>query len=274
MAHRHDIYRYGPEDKYIEHEYKCKGNFGAKGEERAEKKKATPEQIKKQNQWNRERMVLRIIRDNFEPGDLWTTLKFPKGTKITAKGLKSIWKKFIRKVRAVYKKRKTVLKYVYRMEIGERGGAHIHILIKRLIGTPGTADVLAEIWQEFGRFLNYTPVYEDGEFVELAKYITKPLKEDIAGQLNLFGEEEDCKVFMKYDRSRNMTLPEKETHVYKRRTIRKLVENGPQPKPGYYIDRDSIRYGTNQFTGMTYFYYTEIRLTREESAEWKAGGDG
>ena len=54
MAHRHDVYRYGPGEKYIEHEIKCAGRYGAKGEKRAQKKKATPEQIKKQNQWNRE----------------------------------------------------------------------------------------------------------------------------------------------------------------------------------------------------------------------------
>ena len=52
MAHRHDVYRYG---KYIEHEIKYNGRYGAKGEKRAPRKKATPEQIQKQNQYNKEK---------------------------------------------------------------------------------------------------------------------------------------------------------------------------------------------------------------------------
>ena len=43
MAHRHDVYEYGI---YREHEIKYVGKFGAKGEKRAKKKKATPEQVK------------------------------------------------------------------------------------------------------------------------------------------------------------------------------------------------------------------------------------
>lgn len=269
MAHRYDVYRYGI---YIEHEYKCAGKYGAKGEKRAPKKKATPEQIKSQNQWNREKTVLRKLRCNFEPGDLWVTLKFPKGIKMTGTKLKDIWKSFSKKLRYEYKKRKHVLKFIYRMEIGERGGAHIHMAVNRLQGSPGTAEVIAEIWKVFGKFLNYTPLYEEGSFKELASYITKPLDEEISGQLTLFGEEEDCKTFSYYNCSRNLKLPEKEHHEYKRRTIRKLVENGPIPTPGYYIDKDSIRYGTNDYTGETYYYYTEIMLGEQREDKWEEDG--
>ena len=34
-------------------EYKWEGKYGAKGEKRQKKKKATPEQMKKQNQWKK-----------------------------------------------------------------------------------------------------------------------------------------------------------------------------------------------------------------------------
>ena len=94
--------------------------------------------------------------------------------------------------------------------------------------------------------------YEEGSFKELASYITKPLEEEISCQLTLFGEEEDCKTFSYYNCSRNLVLQEKEHHEYKRRTIRKLVENGPVPTPRYYIDRDSIRYGINDYQESEY----------------------
>ena len=50
MAHRKMVYRYGPGgDKYTEYEFKFVGRFGAKGEKRGPRKRATPEQIRKQN---------------------------------------------------------------------------------------------------------------------------------------------------------------------------------------------------------------------------------
>lgn len=261
MAHRHDVYKYG---RFIEHEFKFVGKFGAKGEQRAEKKKATPEQVEKQNQYNREKKVLRKMRYNFEPGDLWITLKLPKGERLPADEILKIRDKFFRNLRNVYKKRERVLKYMYRIEIGERGGIHIHVLVNRLNGTPGAAEVISQIWNRLtGGHVNYTPVYEEGHFKDLASYLVKEPTEEITGQLTLFGTEEEKKIFLKYGCSRNLEMPEKKTHKYKRRTVRKLIENGPKPQPGYYIDRDSIRHGVNKYTGMSYYYYTEIRLERD-----------
>ena len=65
----------------VEYEYKFAGNYGAKGEKRAKRRKATPEQMKRQNQWIKETKVRRLIKANFRPGDLWETLKYPKGTR-------------------------------------------------------------------------------------------------------------------------------------------------------------------------------------------------
>lgn len=269
MAHRKDVYRYGP---YIEYEYKYAGRYGAKGEKRAPKKRASPEQIQKQNQRNKEKIVLRKLRYNFKSGDLWVTLKFPKGTRMKAEQLKEIWNRFYGRLKYQYKKRGQELKFIYRMEIGAKGGVHIHLAVNRLEGTPGASEVINRIWNQFGKRLNYTPLYEDGHFKELADYIVKPLeKEAVEGQLYLFGEEEDMEVFSHYGCSRNLKLPQVEHHEYKKRTVRKLVEEGPVPTPGYYIDRDSIRFGENPYTGESYYYYTEIRLDKYQP---DSGGGG
>lgn len=275
MAYREDTFCYGENGKYIEHEIKWAGKYGAKGEKRAPRKKATPEQIRRQNQWNKEKLVLRLIRTNFHRGDLWITLKFPKGTRMKGKELKEIRKDFLLELRKAYRKRGSELKYICRLEIGKRGGPHIHMIINALPGQPGTADMIQEIWEKYGKYLYFTPLYEDGDFKQLAVYITKPLeKEQIEGQLTLFGDEEDRKIFSAYSHSKNLVLPEQETHRYKRRTVRKLVQEGPKPAPGYYIDRDSIRYGINPYTGMSYYYYTEIRLREGPEEDWKEGGGG
>ena len=263
MAYRHDTYKY-KNKKIIEHEFKYAGWYGAKGEKRAQRKKATPEQMKKQNQYNREKLVLRKMRNNFKRGDLWITLKLKKGERVSAQEILKIREKFLRQLRGVYKKRGRALKYMCRIEIGERGGIHIHILVNRIKGTPGTAEVISQIWGRLtGGRVNYAPVYEEGHFKDLADYLVKKPKEEITGQLTLFGTEEERKIFSEYTCSKNLELPEKETHDYKHWTLRKLVENGPEPKPGYYIDRDSIRHGKNPYTGMSYYYYTEIRLERD-----------
>lgn len=260
MAHRHDVYRYG---KYIEHEIKYNGRYGAKGEKRAPRKKATPEQIQKQNQYNKEKKVLRKIRCNFEAGDLWVTLKLPKGTRMRPEEVLKLRDRFFRMLKTRYKKQQAEMKYMYRIEIGERGGIHIHVLLNRL---PGIIESISEIWKHLtGGHVNYTALYEEGGFKELAAYLVKKNKEKLTGQLTLFGNEEERKLLSRYGCSRNLKMPEKETHEYRRRTVRKLLEHGPTPTEGYYIDQDSIRCGVNPYTGKTYFYYTEIKL------DWDVG---
>lgn len=254
------IYQYGP---FIEHEIKHPGKCGAKGEKREKKKKATPEQVRKQNQYNKEKKVLRETRANFEVGDLWVTLKFPAGTRMQPEELIDTRKKFLNNLRDNYNRRNTKLKFMCRAEIGERGGVHLHLIVNQL-ENGGAADLIQRLWKKYGT-VHFAPLYEEGHFKQLAEYLVKPLKEEMSGQMTLWGTEEETKLYSRYTCSRNLIEPEPEEHTYKRRTVRKLVEEGPTPKEGYYIDRDSIRSGVNPFTGMSYFYYTEIRLDAYKS---------
>lgn len=238
-------------------EIKYRGNYGAKGEKRAPKAKATPEQIKKQNQWKRETLVRRTVKLNFDPYDLWNTLKYPEGSRWTLQEVQQHLKSFFGKMRRRYKKRGQPFKYIYRLDISSRGGVHIHILINRLKGETDTDILIQECWP-YGR-VYYTNIYEQGGYEALAEYITKQPDEEMEGQLSLFPEEEQ-KAFRTYNGSRNLIRPEPEKKHYARRTLRKLFEDGPTPTPGYYIDKNSIICGTNPYTGMSYYHYTEIKL--------------
>ncbi|MBS4981923.1 MAG: hypothetical protein KHZ72_11385 [Lachnospiraceae bacterium] len=60
----------------MEVEEKHTGRYGAPGQKREKKKKATPEQIKKQNQWIKVRKVRRLIKWNFGEGDYWLTFTY------------------------------------------------------------------------------------------------------------------------------------------------------------------------------------------------------
>ena len=244
-----------------EYEYKFAGKYGAKGEKRAPKVKPTPEQIKKQNQRNRENRVRRLIKMNFRPNDLWVTLKYPAGTRKPLGEVKGDFKKFRDAMRRAYKKRGEPFKYIYRMEIGERGGIHIHILVNRAFSD---TDILIQTKWVHGR-ANSASIHEAGGYKDLAAYIVKQPTEEIEGQLSLFPAEER-KVLCSYNPSRNLIQPVPERKVYSHRTMRKLVEQiaktgQPTAMEGYYIDRDSIRCGVNPYTGMSYLHYTECRIT-------------
>lgn len=235
------------------------GNYGAKGEKRAPKKKATPEQIKKQNQWRKETYVHRLIRANFDTDDYLFTLKWPRGDRPTLDEVVKAWDHFRDAMRRVYKKNNIPFKWIHRIEIGKRGGRHIHVIVSNIPGVNMTK-LVSQKWKPGS--INCTPMYEQGNFKALAEYMTKPLPDEIKGQLSLF-ETEKQKAFRKYSASRNLTKPIEEKKVYTRRTVRKIIEEGPKPTPGFYIDKNSIVIGVNQFTGYSYIRYTEYAVRRD-----------
>lgn len=244
-----------------EYEYKFAGKYGAKGEKRGPRKKATPEQVEKQNQLNREKKIRRLIKDNFEPGDIWATLKYQKGTRKPAGEVKKDLRKFLTLMRREYKKRGDEFKFIYRIEVGKEGGIHIHILVNRLDTKPDTDMTMQDIWKH-GR-VNYETIYEAGGYKDLSEYIVKKPDEEVAEQLQMF-EEGERREFVRYSTSRNLTRQQPERTSYSRRTVRKIVEEGLKAENGYYIDKDSVECGVNQFTGMSYIRYTEIRLDAED----------
>ena len=88
----------------VEIEEKHTGKYGARGQAREKKRKATPEEIKKHNQWKRERDVRRLIKWNFRERDYWITLTYPKDYRPTWEEMKDHAGKLVRKMREKYKK--------------------------------------------------------------------------------------------------------------------------------------------------------------------------
>ena len=240
-----------------EYEFSYAGNYGAKGEKRQDKKKPTPEQVKRQNQINKENRIRRLIKANFLPSDLWVTLKYAKGTRKAIGGVKADMRKFLDRLRRRYKRQDDMLKFIYRIEIGKRGGVHIHILVNRTKTGKGADILITECWPHPGT--HFTPIYEQGGYKELADYIAKPPPEEQA-------DNEEADKTCCYSTSRNLVRPQPEKKEYKRRTVRKLIgqiKRGELAKvaaKGFYIDPGSIQIGINRFTGMSYLRYTENRI--------------
>lgn len=256
--HKVDIWRF---TNSIEREYKYMGNYGAKGEKRAPRKKPTKEQIKKQNQRNKEKYIRRLIKANFYEGDLWCTFKYAKGQRPDIEEVKEDLKKFKNNMRDNYKKAGQPFKFIQRIEIGKQGGIHIHMIINCITGDIDTYRLIIKYWnpQRPTGGVNITSLREESGFKKLANYIAKEPDEEQYKQLSLFDIKEQ-KQMIKYSPSRNLVKPEPETKEYTRRTVRKIIENGIEPAPGFYIDKDSVDIGINPFTGMSYIHYTELRI--------------
>lgn len=232
-------------------EEKHTGRYGARGQKREKRKKASPEDIRKQNQWIKERLIRRIIKWNFRKNDHWCTLTYPKGARPNWKEIMTDVQKAIRKVRERYKKQGIELKYVYRIGIGKRGGSHVHILLNRFsTEETGTDVILSECWTK--GHVNFRTTYEFGGYKELAEYIAKEL------------EEWEPKEMKRYHCSRNLIRKDPEEKVIKRRSLadKQGMPIYPKAPKGYYVDPDSVKIGKNPVTGYYYRHYTLVKLDR------------
>lgn len=234
-------------------EEKHTGRYGAAGQKRIKRKRPTPEDMARQNQWKRVRDLRRLIKWNFrEKKDYWVTLTYRKGDRPSWEQMKKDLTELIGKLRKAYRAAGEELKYIYRLGIGKKGGPHVHIILNRISkAETGTDMMLAEFWNK--GHANIRSMYEEGGYADLAEYIAKPLEE---------WEPEGIK---RYTPSRNLVRKEPEPpELILRRSLADRHGNMKEPKPpkGYYVDRSSIRMGRNPVTGYFYRHYTLVKLDR------------
>lgn len=232
----------------IERDEYHNGRYGAPGEKRKKRKKPTPEQMARQNRRNRIKKIRRLLRRNFLPGDYWTTLTYrpderPPDTETAKKKLQ----KFFDQMREAYRRRGETLKYFGKMEVGQRGGIHYHIVVNRIQDT----DLLIQRYWPWGKIHNEL-MYQEGNFQKLAEYIGK-----WPGDIN----EETGKVITMqdawYTRSRNLIQPVPEKEIMSGKTFNR----DPRPPKGYYLDKESLKEGVNPVTGYKYRSYTLIKIS-------------
>lgn len=254
MAYIRDEYIFSDS---IEVELKWAGKYGAKGEKRAPKQKITPEVIEKRNQQNKEKRYRRLVKANFRKGDLWLTLTYPRGTRLTIEEVKKDISNLYKLLRREYKKREADFKWINRIEIGANGGIHIHMIVNHVKGEPSIEQYIAEHWKQ-GR-VNFEMFKGDEESnKKIGDYITKPLTEN---QVKRATEQDiNPKELVKVSSSRNLIRPKPKRKAFSHRTMRKVVDTGqPIARKGFYVDKSSVVFGVNPFTGLSYCYYTEVR---------------
>lgn len=283
MAYREWIYKspWG-----IEHVIQYKGAYGGKHERRADREKVTKDQIRRQNQKNKENRVRRTIQLNFRPGDWWITLKYPRGTRKPIEDVMGDFRGFVKTMRKRYKRAGQDLKYIYRVEIGSRGGIHMHVVMNRLNDPKGDL-ILSDAWTRARGMTPIEDMLEDGlcpadglahldhvravgNGKELAEYLVKEQPQELEDGTRLSRDE--MKQTQKYGSSRNLLRPVAEVKDYNHWTMRTILNLGPDGMntkknryrtEGYAVDKDSWVNGINPYTGLTYLSYMEVPIKRE-----------
>ena len=208
------------------------------------KEKATPEEMKRNNEINAQRTLRIKINANFGEDDIFTTLTYRKNERPTPEGAKKVIKKFLTDLRKEYKKLGASLKYINTTEYKNKA-IHHHLLINHIPDTD-TAKLIRTLWK-FGR-PDFKYLDNTGQYKDLAAYLIKETSKTY--------KEHDGGHKQRYSCSRNLIKP-----LPKIKTI-KAARWSPDPRPpkGYYIDKDTIYNGIDFFTGREYQRYTIIKL--------------
>jgi hypothetical protein len=271
---------------HIDHEIFFNGSHGGRKEKRG-KRDRSPEKVREWDHRKKVKRVRRTIQLNFNPGDPFITLKYPKGERHGMDKVKEHFKAFRDILRKVYRKQGLELKYIYAIEIGTRGGLHIHIVLNKI---PDMLEVFTIAWQKargtttiedmIGMETSELPgmvrldgkvdmqlLYLEGGYQDLAEYLCKPAPNEEG-----MTPEEKKKV-KAFNMSRNLIQPEPERREYTHWTVRRILEAGPEKintdpalrkrylSPGCIIDKSTWHTGINPVTGLSYIEFTEVRIT-------------
>lgn len=240
MAHRKKTYRHRGGDILEVMEYHD-GRYGAPGQPRQKRRKATAEEIRRVNQYNKRMRCWRKLINYFGEGDFYMTLTFRKEERPKdMEEAKGIWRKFLRELRKAYKKAEMPFRWIRNIEVGSRNGWHIHVVLKRI---PDLDAIVAKLWK-FGRAVSER-IYLQGDMRDLAAYMTKTPETDRRQR------ETD------YDASRNMPIPEPKKTVLRGKNA-DLTKKIRVPK-GYVLDEASVVRGVNPW-GYMYRHYLLRRV--------------
>ena len=131
---------------------------------RKEQTKESQENVNIRHQVERLRWLLNC---NFEEGDMFVTFSIRKEERPdTYKELVKMKDKLISNMRREHKKVDKVFKYVYVLETGDRGAAHIHMVLKSI-----DPKLLKRCWDR--GYIHIKLLDGTGQYGELASYLVK-----------------------------------------------------------------------------------------------------
>lgn len=204
--------------------------YGKKGIPRGKNIHATPLSQEGVNQRRAVRNLRRLINHNFLPGDFHLVLGYKKELRPENGEERKHIKHFLDKLRREFQKQGKVLKYVWVLERGKRGGIHFHLAISKT-----DIDLIRKAWK-YGRPQIF-PLDDTGSWGKLAEYLIGK------------GERMTKK---RYNASKTMEQPKVDRWIAKRDI------SEPKAKKGYYIEKDSVKFWINP-EGYLSLEYTQVK---------------
>lgn len=231
-----------------------------KKEIREPAQRKTKEEMQKANMEQATKRLARKINANFRPGDWHVVLTYRRDERPDPEQARKILREFLRQMRKVYQTAGYVFKYIHATEYKNKA-IHHHLIVNNINdGKKTTTDYVRMYWKGKGN-PKFTGLYDDGEYKKLADYIIKETEKT-------FRERPEKQ---RYACSRNLIIPKPERRI---RTVKRLWQQDPKPRPGYYIDQDSLFNGFD-FMGYPYQRYVMVKLHPSEtdwpSNEWIKG---
>lgn len=211
-----------------------------KGRKRSKRVNPTSERQKKINDRHLVKRLTRLLNANFN-GECWyITFDYKKEERPgSVEELHRHEQKLLRDLRKVYKKAGSIFKYVWTAEVGERGGAHIHMVV-----SPIDIRLLRNIWP-YG-WTTIKPMEKSGQYRRLAEYFIKYFQ-----KTRKTNEQIQKK---SYNPSKNLVRPVAKTKPMKGNTFSREIK----VPSGWYLDKDSLREGITE-DGYEFIYYTLIK---------------
>lgn len=216
---------------------------------RGEKAKKTKKSQKELNKRNKIKKIFRLLNGNFKKGDYFLTLTYsPKNCPETVEEAQKDYQKFMKKLRAAYKKSGKELRYMAWIEKGvEKGRIHHHLVISGGVGRE-------EIEEMFGRgFCNCD--------------ILKPEIDDLKGLSEYFAKDPKGKRTFTCSKNldRSCLIPKSvENNKTSKHEVKKIIENYDDKEffekkyPGYELVRGEIR--KNEYNRGAYVYLIMRKL--------------
>lgn len=235
--------------KYFSSRY-GKKNFSAK----ASKSAVSSQKMQETNARNAIDRLTWLINANFKDGDLHMVLTY-RNEKPSPEQAAENLRRYLRKLRAEYKRAGEELKYIWVTEYQNKR-IHHHVLINKF-----DPEIITKLWEHGSN--HFTPLYSNGDYTQLATYFVKETektyKNDIIGG-------------KRWNSSRNLVKPKIEKEIVEADSW----TNYPKALKGYYIPKDSIEQDVDD-CGYPYQKYTMIKIPEKKGKKkidkrWRDNG--
>ncbi len=238
MPYRHETCKAG---RTKQHTYYYAARTDTKEGSRKKKENKTSEAQKKVNSRQAVKKLTWIFNENFDGTSLYVTWSYAKEKRPAGKEeLRADVDRLLRDIRKEYRAVGDAAKYVWVAEVGERGAAHVHMVLNAI-----EIARLKKCWDK--GLIDIKPLDDSGQYRRLAEYFVKYSEKTMKTREGFSGR--------RYNSSKNLKIPQPtKTTVRSKNAYNHTIEI-PQ---GWYLDKDSVAESWHEVTGFMYFTYTLI----------------